>query len=199
MKPPVLAAALRWLNGITPHRLFTPARHGDDSPARREGILQRRHRHRRPAGCASRPGMAARESATRPHPPRTHRRRSHRLRARPRSLPVSPRRHLFPQTSPTGKEWCTSPLPKPPRRSSPPQMTSPSPSMNAPRSMHLRPSSTSLGPAYPHRLHRRPSTIARQTQGRSPRAPTRSRGHTTLAMARIRKRAMPCTQPRTRG
>jgi serine/threonine protein kinase len=30
--------ALRWLDGITPHRLFTPARHGDDSPARREGI-----------------------------------------------------------------------------------------------------------------------------------------------------------------
>lgn len=31
--------ALRWLTGITPHRLFAPARRGDDSPARREGIL----------------------------------------------------------------------------------------------------------------------------------------------------------------
>ncbi|MDQ3760564.1 MAG: hypothetical protein M3460_02345 [Actinomycetota bacterium] len=30
--------ALRWLDGITPHRLFTPARHGDDSPARRDSI-----------------------------------------------------------------------------------------------------------------------------------------------------------------
>lgn len=31
--------ALRWLEGITPHRLFTPARQGDDSPARRDSIL----------------------------------------------------------------------------------------------------------------------------------------------------------------
>jgi serine/threonine protein kinase len=31
--------ALRWLDGITPHRLFAPARHGDDSPARRGSIL----------------------------------------------------------------------------------------------------------------------------------------------------------------
>lgn len=31
--------ALRWLDGITPHRLFTPARHGDDSPVRRGSIL----------------------------------------------------------------------------------------------------------------------------------------------------------------
>lgn len=31
--------ALRWLDGITPHRLFTPARQGDDSPARRDRIL----------------------------------------------------------------------------------------------------------------------------------------------------------------
>jgi serine/threonine protein kinase len=31
--------ALRWLGGITPHQLFTPARRGDDSPARRESIL----------------------------------------------------------------------------------------------------------------------------------------------------------------
>jgi serine/threonine protein kinase len=31
--------ALRWLEGITPHRLFTPARHGDDSPAQRDTIL----------------------------------------------------------------------------------------------------------------------------------------------------------------
>lgn len=31
--------ALRWLAGITPYRLFAPARHGDDSPARRGSIL----------------------------------------------------------------------------------------------------------------------------------------------------------------
>ncbi|MBV9140300.1 MAG: hypothetical protein JO115_05195 [Pseudonocardiales bacterium] len=31
--------ALRWLAGITPYRLFTPARHGDDSPVRRGSIL----------------------------------------------------------------------------------------------------------------------------------------------------------------
>jgi serine/threonine protein kinase len=31
--------ALRWRDGITPHRLFTPARQGDDSPARRDSIL----------------------------------------------------------------------------------------------------------------------------------------------------------------
>lgn len=31
--------ALRWLDAITPHLLFTPARHGDDSPARRDSIL----------------------------------------------------------------------------------------------------------------------------------------------------------------
>ncbi len=31
--------ALRWLDGITVHRHFTPARHGDDSPARRDSIL----------------------------------------------------------------------------------------------------------------------------------------------------------------
>lgn len=30
--------ALRWLDGSTPHRLFTPARLGDDSPARRDSI-----------------------------------------------------------------------------------------------------------------------------------------------------------------
>lgn len=32
--------ALRWLGGSTVHRLFKPARHGDDSSARRESILQ---------------------------------------------------------------------------------------------------------------------------------------------------------------
>jgi serine/threonine protein kinase len=32
--------ALRWRDGITPHRLLAPARRGDDSPARREGILR---------------------------------------------------------------------------------------------------------------------------------------------------------------
>ncbi|MGH3852348.1 MAG: hypothetical protein ACRDR6_02380 [Pseudonocardiaceae bacterium] len=31
--------ALRWLEGCTPHRLFAPARRGDDSPARRDSIL----------------------------------------------------------------------------------------------------------------------------------------------------------------
>ncbi|MGH3566853.1 MAG: protein kinase domain-containing protein [Pseudonocardia sp.] len=31
--------ALRWLDGVTPHRLLAPARHGDDSPAQREAIL----------------------------------------------------------------------------------------------------------------------------------------------------------------
>lgn len=31
--------ALRWLDGITPHRLFAPARHGDDSLARRHSLL----------------------------------------------------------------------------------------------------------------------------------------------------------------
>lgn len=31
--------ALRWLEGITPDRLFKPARNGDDSPTQREGIL----------------------------------------------------------------------------------------------------------------------------------------------------------------
>lgn len=31
--------AVRWLDGITPHRLFTPARQGDGSPARRDSIL----------------------------------------------------------------------------------------------------------------------------------------------------------------
>ncbi|MGH3827617.1 MAG: hypothetical protein ACRDQX_10660 [Pseudonocardiaceae bacterium] len=31
--------ALRWLEGSTPHRLFAPARRGDDSPARRDSIL----------------------------------------------------------------------------------------------------------------------------------------------------------------
>ncbi|MGQ0775347.1 MAG: hypothetical protein ACT4NY_13140 [Pseudonocardiales bacterium] len=30
--------ALRWLDGITPHRLFKPARHGDDSSVRRDSI-----------------------------------------------------------------------------------------------------------------------------------------------------------------
>lgn len=30
--------ALRWIDGITPHRLFKPARHGDASPARRAGL-----------------------------------------------------------------------------------------------------------------------------------------------------------------
>lgn len=30
--------ALRWLDDITPHRLFAPARHGDDSPARRNSV-----------------------------------------------------------------------------------------------------------------------------------------------------------------
>ncbi len=31
--------ALRWLDGITPHRLFAPARHGDDSLARRDDLV----------------------------------------------------------------------------------------------------------------------------------------------------------------
>jgi hypothetical protein len=31
--------ALRWLDGMTPHRLFAPARHGDDSLARRHSLL----------------------------------------------------------------------------------------------------------------------------------------------------------------
>jgi serine/threonine protein kinase len=31
--------ALRWLDGVTPHRLFKPARHGDDSPARRNSLV----------------------------------------------------------------------------------------------------------------------------------------------------------------
>lgn len=32
--------ALRWLDGITPHQLYKPARHGDDSPAQRDRILR---------------------------------------------------------------------------------------------------------------------------------------------------------------
>jgi len=32
--------ALRWVEGITPCRLFTPARRGGDSPARRDSILR---------------------------------------------------------------------------------------------------------------------------------------------------------------
>ncbi len=31
--------ALRWIEGSTPHQLFTPARHGDDSPTQRDTIL----------------------------------------------------------------------------------------------------------------------------------------------------------------
>lgn len=30
--------ALRWLDAITPHRLFRPARRGDDSPTQRDSI-----------------------------------------------------------------------------------------------------------------------------------------------------------------
>jgi hypothetical protein len=86
--------ALRWLEGITPHRLFTPARQGDDSPAQRDSILR--------AAIAIADwltqfhalGMASRRPSTGPHPPRARHCRSHRLRPRPRPLSASIRRHL---------------------------------------------------------------------------------------------------------
>jgi hypothetical protein len=62
--------ALRWLEGITPHQLFTPARHGDDSPAQRDTILHTAVDIADRLAALHAQGMASRGPPTRPHPAR---------------------------------------------------------------------------------------------------------------------------------